>query len=266
MITWWCVALEKPWTWSWIPYPGIWIATLLPIAGYLAAVRRHPGPVDRRRLALFLGGMAAFWVASDWPLGALGAGYLASAHMLQFLLYTLVAAPLILLGIPEWLASRVTTRLRIEKAVSWLGRAPVTCAVTYNVILLATHAPATVEVLRRSQIGSFAMDVLWLVAGMILWLPVRSPLAEGRVRSVWVKMLYLFLATGVIAIIPASMLTFTTNPVYAIYELAPRVGALSAREDQQIAGILMKLATIPVVWTTIGIMWFRFARQEEARA
>jgi hypothetical protein len=70
----------------------------------------------------------------------------------------------------------------------------------------------------------------------------------------------------VVAVIPASLLTFSTTPVYAIYELAPRIGALTAREDQQIAGILMKLATIPVVWGTIGVLWFRYAQQEEARA
>jgi putative membrane protein len=118
--------------------------------------------------------------------------------------------------------------------------------------------------LRRNQLGSFAMDVIWVLIGMVLWLPITSPLPEGRVVSVWPKMLYLFLATAVVAVIPASFLTFTTTPVYAIYELAPRIGSLTAREDQQMAGILMKLATIPVVWTTIGVLWFRFARQEEA--
>jgi putative membrane protein len=264
MITWWCVALERPWTWQWIAYPGIWIATLAPIVAYLRAVLRHPGRLDRRRLLLFLGGMLLFWVASDWPLGALGAGYLASAHMLQFLLYTLGSAPLLLLGTPQWLFRRVLRAVRLDRAVVWLGRSPVTCAILYNVILLVTHAPGTVDVLRRNQLGSFAMDVIWVLIGMVLWLPITSPLPEGRVVSVWPKMLYLFLATAVVAVIPASFLTFTTTPVYAIYELAPRIGSLTAREDQQMAGILMKLATIPVVWTTIGVLWFRFARQEEA--
>jgi putative membrane protein len=210
--------------------------------------------------------MFVFWLASDWPLGVLGAGYLASAHMLQFLLYTLVAAPLLLLGTPEWMARIALGRVRLTGAVRWLGRSPVACAIAYNVMLAATHAPGTVEVLRRSQVGSFVMDLAWVVAGFILWLPVISPLPEGRVVSVWPKMLYLFLATAVVAVIPASLLTFSTTPVYAIYELAPRIGSLTAREDQQLAGILMKLATIPVVWGAIAVLWFRYAQQEEARA
>ncbi|HUF94794.1 MAG TPA: cytochrome c oxidase assembly protein, partial [Acidimicrobiia bacterium] len=116
MIQWWCTALARPWTWQWIPYPGIWLATLLPVTLYVRIVRRHPSSVDRRKLFQFLGGMLVFWLASDWPLGTLGAGYLASAHMTQFILYSLVAAPLLLLGTPEWLARLVTSKLRIYRS------------------------------------------------------------------------------------------------------------------------------------------------------
>jgi cytochrome c oxidase assembly factor CtaG len=97
---------------------------------------------------------------------------------------------------------------------------------------------------------------------MLLWLPVVSPLPEGRVASVWAKMIYLFVVTAVVAVIPASFLTFATAPLYAIYELAPRIGTMTAIEDQQLAGIVMKLATIPIIWGTISVMWFRYSSQE----
>jgi putative membrane protein len=206
--------------------------------------------------------MVVFWLATDWPLGALGAGYLASAHMTQFLLYTLVAAPLLLLGTPEWMARNFTRRLRIEKLTVWLGRSLVPSALIYNAILLSTHAPGTVEILRNSQLGSFAMDVVWLLAGWVLWLPVISPLTEGRAGSPWAKMAYLFVTTSVVAVIPASFLTFTSTPIYGIYELAPRIGSLTALEDQQLAGIIMKIATIPIVWSTIAVIWFRWTARE----
>lgn len=261
-VSWWCVALERPWDWQWMAYPGIWIATVVPMVAYGVAVRRHPGPVDRRRLRFFYAGMVVFWLASDWPLGTLGAGYLASAHMLQFLLYSLAAAPLLLLGTPQWMARAVLRPVRLERAVDRLGGSLVLCAVMYNGILLATHAPGTVEVLRRSQIGSAGMDLAWVLAGAILWLPIISPLGRPEGTAPWSRMLYLFVTTAVVAVIPASFLTFTTTPVYALYELAPRVLDLTAREDQQVAGILMKLATIPAIWGAIAVMWFRWARQE----
>lgn len=262
MIAWWCTALNRPWTWEWIPYPGIWVASALPLIAYVRAIRRHPGPVEWPRAARFVAGVLAFWVATDWPLGALGAGYLASAHMTQFLLYTLVSAPLLLLGMPEWMARRLVDRLRIGRAVEWLGSSLVVSALIYNVVLVTTHAPATVEALRTSQLGSFFMDILWVVAGLILWIPIISPLPEARQRSAGAKMAYLFVTTSIVAVIPASFLTFTSVPIYGIYELAPRVTGLTAVEDQQLAGIIMKIATIPVIWSTIAVLWFRWSARE----
>lgn len=262
MIVWWCTALARPWNWEWIPYPGIWVASVLPVLVYVRAARRGPGPVDRGKLLRFCAGMFVFWVASDWPLGTLGAGYLASAHMTQFLLYTLVSAPLLLLGTPEWMARSFTRRLGMERPVVWLGSSAVAAGLIYNTILISTHAPGTVELLRPNQFGSFAMDAIWLAAGLVLWLPVISPLPEGRSVSTWAKMAYLFVATSVVAVIPASFLTFTSVPIYGIYELAPRIGSITALEDQQLAGIIMKIATIPVVWTTIAVLWFRWSAKE----
>ncbi len=266
MITWWCTALNRPWTWEWIPYPGIWLATLIPLFLYGRALRRHEGPVDVKRAFLFFAGMLVLWAATDWPLGTLGAGYLASAHMTQFLLYTLVAAPLLLLGTPEWMARRLVRRLRLERPVLALGHNLVAAGLIYNVILLSTHAPGTVQALRTNQFGSFAMDVLWIVAGLVLWLPIVSPLPEAKSTSNWAKMTYLFLTTSVVAVIPASFLTFTSIPIYGIYELAPRIGSLTAVEDQQLAGIIMKIATIPIVWSVIAVLWFRWTAQEARTA
>lgn len=262
--TFWCVALDKPWSWQWIAYPGIWLASITPMVLYAIAIRRHPGPIDRRKARFFYAGMIVFWIATDWPLGTLGAGYMASAHMVQFLLYTVGAAPLLMLGTPEWMARGFLDRLRLTRVTEWLGGNYLMCALLYNGILMATHAPGTVEIFRRSQIGSAFMDFAWVIAGFILWLPIISPLGRRPGSAPWGRMVYLFMATAVVAVIPASFLTFSTTPVYALYELAPRVTALTAREDQQIAGIIMKLATVPVVWTTIAVMWFRWAKQEGA--
>lgn len=266
MISWWCTALTRPWTWEWIPYPGIWIASALPLVFYVRAVRRHPEPVDLKKAAQFVGGIVVLWVATDWPLGTLGAGYLASAHVTQFLLYTLVAAPLILLGVPEWMGRSFSRRLRIDGIATRLGNSLVLSCFIYNLVLLGTHAPGTVASLRTSQLGSFSMDLLWIVAGLVLWLPILSPLPEAKTRAPWAKMAYLFVTTSIVAVIPASFLTFTSIPIYSIYELAPRVTGLSAVEDQQLAGIVMKIATVPIVWSTIAVLWFRWTSQEAQTA
>jgi putative membrane protein len=263
-VSWWCTALEAPWEWTWRPYPGVWAAVLLPIVFYFGAKRRRqPRDSDsRRQTAFFLIGMAVFWIASDWPLGTLGAGYLASAHMLQYVLYTLVAAPFLLLGTPEWMGRRFLARIRAYRAVRWLAGSLLASGIVYNVLLVSTHAPVTVDALRTNALGSFAMDMVWLLSGLVLWTPILARLPEFTRHSPPAKIAYLFATTAIIAIIPASFMTLGEFPLYSTYELAPRFYNLSAVNDQQIAGLIMKVGTIPIIWVTMAAMWIRWANTE----
>lgn len=262
-MTWWCVTLQEPWSWEVRLYPGIWLSVLVLLVPYLVAQARRSGPnPDRRRRTLFyVAGAVAYWIATDWPLGTLGAGYLASAHMFQFVLYTTVAAPLLLLGTPEWMARRVASRLRIYRALHLVSR-PLIAGVTFNLILLATHSPLAVDNLRANQLGSFVLDAAWLVGGLVMWLPIIAPLPELRARSYGSRMVYLFLAAQVIPMIPGGILTFAEFPLYSTYELAPRVGDLSSRADQQLAGVFMKLGGLPVIWGTMFGLMIKWARSE----
>lgn len=263
-LSWWCTALEEPWTWQWVAYPAIWVVAFGPLVAYHLAMRRRGAEADetgRQRLWFTLG-IVAFWVASDWPLGTLGAGYLASAHMLQYLLYVLVAAPLLLLGTPEWMARKIVSRLGLYRALSWLSRRLLVAGIIFNIVLVGSHAPVTVDILRTNAFGSFAMDILWLVSGLLLWLPLAAPIPELRNTSYPAKMVYLFATTGLVAILPASFLTFSVFPLYRIYELAPRVHGITAVADQQAAGLIMKLGMLPIIWTVLAVQWFRWANTE----
>ncbi len=269
----WCSALQEPWTWAWRAYPGVWAASAAIAVPYVWARRRisqsHALSPDsataalQRRQAWFFGaGVLAFWVASDWPLGVLGAGYLASAHMAQFMLYTLVAAPLLVLGTPEPMARRILAKLRLYRFMTRLTQ-PVFAGLAFNACLVATHSPWAVDTLRANQAGSFVMDVVWLISGVVVWLPICSPLVEHRLQHYPGKMVYLFLALGVVPAVPAGFLTFAGFPLYATYELAPRFYGLDAATDQQMAGLIMKLGGIPIVWGAIVAMMLRWA--DEAR-
>lgn len=262
-MTWWCITLTEPWSWTPRAYPGIWASVLLLVVPYLVAMRRRTGPNPHagRRTAFFLAGAAIYWVATDWPVGTLGAGYLASVHMLQFLLYTLGAAPLLLLGIPEWMARKVLGRLRAYRVMGFVTK-PIIAGVIFNGMLLLTHAPFTVDALRSSQMGSLALDAAWLAGGLLLWMPLVSPLPELQAKGYFVKMIYLFLAGQVIPMIPGGALTFADFPLYTTYELAPRTFGLSSRHDQQMAGALMKIGGLPVIWGTMFALMFRWGKAE----
>lgn len=258
----WCSTLEVPWTWRFQAYPGVWAAVLAIAVPYAFAQRqRGKYPERRRHMIFFFAGVVAFWVATDWPLGLLGASYLAFAHMVQFVLYSMVAAPLLMLGTPEWLARQRLGRLRLYRLSCRLSR-PVTAGLVFNAVLVSTHSPWAVDTLRPTQFGSFVMDGMWLLAGIIVWLPVLSPLPEQRMTSYPGRMSYMFLALGVIPAVPAGFLTFANLPLYSTYELAPRVHGIAAGVDQRLAGLVMKLGGIPVVWGTIVVLMTRWAKSE----
>ncbi|HAP76383.1 MAG TPA: hypothetical protein DCR14_09905 [Acidimicrobiaceae bacterium] len=263
---WWCSQLYKEWSWVPQPYLGVWLIVGALVASRAVALRRWkarlgtPGVTTRQRWWFWLG-VIAFWISSDWPVGTLGAGYLLLVHMAQYLLYTFLAAPLLLLSMPEWQMRRLVQRLHLHSTLRLLCR-PLPAVLTANIILLSTHAPWTVDTLRVTQLGSFLLDALWLIGGFLLWLPVISPMEEFRVKNGPLRCIYLFGAAGLTPMIPGGFFTFSRYPLFDTYEIAPRVG-LSALADQQIAGAMMKVGSVPVIWIVITVVWARWAGAEE---
>lgn len=260
-MTWWCAATRLPWTWAPRAYPGVWAFIALVAVSGVVAVRRSGIPPTRRQVVAWWAGVAALWVASDWPIGTLGSGYLASAHMLQYFLYTFVASPLLVLAVPESLARRFLVRTHTYGFYRAVTR-PLVAALVANAVLIATHAPVTVDLFRSSQAGSFVLDVAWLVGGIVLWLPVCGPISEAR-PSYPIRCIYLFLAAGAVPMVPGGFLTFADFPLYRTYELAPRVGSIRPLDDQQLAGALMKIGNLPIIWPIIGVMFFRWATADD---
>lgn len=263
----WCSASTEPWSWTPTPYVGVWLAMASLVGVYMWAWRRRRPDrpltaVERRQPWWFGVGVAMLWVATDWPVGALGAGYLASVHMLQFMIYTLAAAPLLLIGTPEWFFDRVRHH-RWWEGVRTLSR-PLLAGILFNVVLLTTHAPAVVDVLRAGQLGSFAMDVVWLAAGLVLWLPLFNPDSSLRHRSLATQGVYLFLASGALPMLPGAFLVFAESPLYRTFELSPPVFDWGATVDQQIAGLIMKVGNIPILWPVLLVLFVRWSRQDQA--
>ena len=259
MFQWWCVATGIPWVWKWQAYPGVW-AFILGIGFAFTRVQARWGSEDDgRRPIWFFVALASLWIALDWPVGALGAGYLASVHMVQYLLIALVAPPLLLIGLPRGLYRAMMG--------SWLAgpirlvSQPLISISVFVGIMAWTHWPPVVDVLMVSQLGSFFLDVVWLFSGLVFWWPVVAPVPERSWLGDPFRIGYLIVATlvntGVFA-----YLTFSPLPLYATYELAPPVTGLSTRDDQLLAGLFMKMGGAVIIWTAISILFFRWVNRE----
>ncbi len=268
-MTWWCTASGAPWSWTWRAYPGVWLLVGGLVAFYVVALRRlEPSrfaaddrPVTVRELIVFATGVLALWVALDWPVGLLAAGYLLSAHTAQYLLLVLVAPPLLLLGCPRWLLRRLIRGRTAFRVARYLSR-PLVPLLVYNVVLVAMHMPPAIEAARGTALVTFTLDMVTIASGLIFWWPALGRLPElqpmGYPGRIGYLLLSVFLPT-----VPAVFFTYARFPIYELYELAPRVHGISAVTDQQVAGLMMKTVGGLILFTTMSVMFFRWHRMEQ---
>ncbi len=250
---WWCSATGQPWSWEWQWYPGIHLFLLLLAVGWWSLGRRHRW--SRRPWRWFALAWVALVVTLDWPLGKLGAGYLATAHTVQFLLLTLVVGPALLKSMPADGWDRLAPEGSLRRRLLHFQSRALPGLLLYWAIVVATHFPRIVDGAMASQLGSMVIDLSWVVAGLVLWWPILGP-PQFRRLGMFVKMGYLFGST-IVPTIPAMMMVFSSWPLYEIYELAPRVWVpFSANQDIQLAGLVMKVIGDIPLWIATAVVFF----------
>lgn len=251
---WWCSATGLPWTWKWQWYPGVHLLLILIGIGWWQLGRSQHWP--HRPWRWFAAAWVTLLLILDWPIGKLGAGYLASVHTGQFLLLTLAVAPSLLRGVPRegWiaLAPAGSRRLRL---LCVLAR-PLPGLLCYNLLVITTHFPSVVDTAMSTQLGSLTIDLAWLAAGLFLWWPILAP--QGFVSLGVIGMVFYLFGATVGPTIPAMMMVFSDWPLYRIYELAPRVSAhFTANQDLKLAGLSMKLIGDVPLWIAAMVVFFR---------
>ena len=249
--------------WRWTPHPEVWVVVLVALAvgAYVARVLAPAAGevIERRRKGCYLAAVGLLWLASDWPMHDISEDYLYSVHMVQHLLITLVVPPLLLLATPEWIARRVVDPSR--PLARRLLR-PVVVGVTFNVVVAITHIPWVVNTSARNGVFHYTAHLVLFVTAIAMWLPVCGPFEELRLQPL-PKMFYLF-AMSVLPTVPAGFLTFAQTPIYEAYDTPLRLWGVSVANDQQMAGLIMKIAGGLYLWTIIAGVFFRWSARQRA--
>lgn len=255
---------------AWQPYPDAWLLVVALAGGYAYALsawgpRLAPGqpassPSQRW---CFVTGVAALWLGADWPIHTLGEGYLYSVHMIQHLLFQLVAAPLLILGAPAWLLRRLLRPRPVFVLVKAVTR-PLPALVIVSAFTAFMHWPSVVDVIVVNAVAHLAYHAALLVVAFVLWWPVLSPLPELPHLSYPGRMAYLF-GHSIMPTVPASFLTFASEPLYTAYAQAPQlVWWLDPVQDQQVAGLIMKIVGGLILWGVIAVLFFRWQAEESS--
>ncbi len=255
--------------WRFDSHPEV-LAILLPFAAlYWLALTRlaprvlpaHQPAATRGQIASWYAGFAVLLACAEWPMHDLSERYLYSVHMAQHIAFSLVAPPLLLLGMPGWLTRWLLRPPWLRSLVKGVTR-PLVAGVLFNAAVAITHIPAFVDFTLEHQVAHFFAHLFIFTASLIMWFPVLNRLPELPRLSYPGRMIYLFLQS-ILPTVPASFLTFAEGPVYHFYATVPRPFGISLISDQQMAGAIMKVGESALLWGIIVIMFFRWYGSEE---
>ena len=256
--------------WPFDPTPWLFGGVLL--WAYQRA-QAHIGGWPSNRRACYIGGLAAILLALATPVATYDDTFF-WVHMVQHLLLTLVAAPLILLGAPVSLAlRRASPPVRVwmvsvlhSRGVRFLGH-PLVAWMTFALVMWVSHFSPLFNLALENEVVHVVEHMAYLVAGLLFWWPVVGLDPGAKRLGHPLRIVYLVTALPQqswlgLAIYSASQV------LYDHYRTSERSGGLSAIDDQRAAGIIMWIGGdflfIIALALAIGA-WARDERREGER-
>jgi putative membrane protein len=249
------------------------IAAVTYVRAARAATRRRPSIAWTGRTACFLAGLAAIAIALLSPIDAL-ADERFSAHMVQHVLLTLVAPPLLLLGRPLTLAIATSgPRARValahlagSRTARFLG-SPAFGFASFALVLWASHLSPMYEAALTDDAVHAVEHVAYLATATAFWWPLvaRDP---GAARlSYPARLLYLFLSMPVMSLL--GFVIASSGRVLYVHYVAAAGSVGAALTDQRLGGTIMwesSMLGAAVALSLVLLDWMRFDDLEARRS
>ena len=259
---------------GWSFEPAILLPLALVALAWVMAVRHvdaaHPASrVPRIRTVAFLGGLAAIAIALQSGIERYDTS-LFSIHMVQHILLTLVAAPLIALGAPVTLLLRLATpRVRqrwilpvLHSRLLRVVSHPVVAWLLFAGVMWGSHFSPLFDAALENRAIHDLEHLLFLGAGLLFWWP-----AVGLDPAPWrlsypARILYVFLQMPQNTLLAVVILN-APAVLYAHYATLVRPWGPTALFDQQAAGGIMWLAGDMLFIAAIAAILAGWMRHEE---
>jgi cytochrome c oxidase assembly factor CtaG len=246
------------------------LSLLIYLTGWLRLRRTRRAAISPWRMACFVAGIAALFVAVSSPLDTFSESLL-FMHMGQHFVLMSIAPPLIVLGCPVVPVLRGLPRWFIRNFLSFFFRRPIFHRIArklvdlrfswlaMNLAYICWHIPAAYEFALSSENWHNFEHLCFLSTSLLFWWPILRPWPFHSTGSRWPVIPYLLLAdlvnTGL-----SAFLCFSGRLLYPSYgEVMPRPFGLSALSDQIAAGAFMWVAgstifLIPALLLTMQLL------------
>ncbi|MDQ0173547.1 cytochrome c oxidase assembly factor CtaG [Paenibacillus tundrae] len=277
-------------------FTDLWSPTILALflligAGYFVLV----GPVSEKvsgaepatvgQRVLFITGLIVFYLAQAGPFNLLG-HVMFSFHMVSMALSYLVAPPLLMKGLPNWVWRKIVSFLPTRQ-LSFLAH-PIVAALLFNGLFSIYHLPVVHDYVMLNFTVHRLYYIALFITSMLMWWTLLNPLPEGRQASGLSKVGFIFL--NMVLLTPAcGLIIFASEPLYATYSnpavwaeamrycVSGDTSALlrsfggpaffnflsSAKEDQQVGGIIMKFIQEGIFVSMLALVFFQWYRKEK---
>ncbi len=206
----------------------------------------------RSRGTAFLIGVGLTALALESPLHRLGECCLLAAHMIQHMVLLLLAPPLVIWGLGEWIRHR-------GPAPSWLAVLvhPAVALTTALVNLYVWHVPSLHQLALESAPVHNLQHVLFVVTGIQFWWRVVCPAPSQAAFLAQAASRFLYLVGASFGMMPLGLiLLIAPTPLYPRYAGLASVFGWSPLADQQMAALFMLFGggTILVGAVTAGFI------------
>ncbi|MEK7862017.1 MAG: cytochrome c oxidase assembly protein, partial [Chloroflexota bacterium] len=198
-----------------------------------------------------------------------------SVHMLQHMLLTTVAAPLLMLGAPVRPLLRglpIVLRAAIVRPLAgaaWLRagfhllRHPLVAALVYLGGLYLWHWPVLYDAAVDSELLHRLEHAHFFLGALLFWSVVIDPEPFRGTLPYPARIVYILLAGAAQNTLLGGLLSFSTRTFYAHYlESAARYG-IDALTDQRIGGAIMWVGGDTIFFLAISVTFFVWLETEE---
>lgn len=246
--------------------------------------------LTKKEAILFSTGMILLYILKGSPVDLLG-HILFTIHMTQMAVLLLIVAPILIMGIPNWVWAKIF-EVKIIDMVFKLFTKPVIALLAFAIMFSAYHYPMVLDYVKLSLVLHALFTTTIFMSAVFLWWPIVNTL-EGQPKLHGLKKIGYIILSAILVTPACALIIFADFPMYESYSsgeawlqamaLCVPAGTLSGLAglgisgpelftnmttvaDQQLGGILMKTVQELIYIFVIGKIFFTWSNEERKNA